>query len=199
MISKKDSKPLKIKFAVGVEKTNKVDMQYESNWHTCYGLIRDTITSLNFNYYGHEPLYDKVITLNAGSTTRAIDYDTLFIVDNMPTSVYESGDYSVRQIYPEYNGEIVIGLSKKQAVNIPKLYFEKNGKILYYQLNFDKDTLKAYVSNKSVLPFKEGDYVWTREPADNSVLKNRLRFVSRTKTGLDGNFKNFYELTFVKE
>lgn len=199
MISKKDSKPLKIKFPVGVEKTNKVDKQYESNWRTCYGLIRDTITGLSVNYYGNEALYDKVITVNAGSITRAINYDTLFIVDNMPTNVYENGDYSVKQIYPEYNGEIVIGLSKNKSVNIPKLYFENNGKILYYQLNFDKNTLKGYVSNKTILPFKEGDYVWTREPADSDVKNNRLKFVSRTKTGLDGKLKSFYELNFSKE
>lgn len=199
MISKKDSKPLKIKFAVGVEKTNKSDMQYENNWHTCYGLIRDTVTGLNVNVYGYESLYDKVLTVNAGSRTRAIDYNTLFIVDNIPTSVYEGGDYSVKQIYPEYNGEIVIGLEKKKSVNIPKLYFNNDGNILYYQLNFDKKTLKAYVSSKTILPFKEGDYVWTREPVDTSVSKNRLKFVSKSKTGLDKQFKNFYELTFVEE
>lgn len=199
MISKKDSKPLKIKFAVGVEKTNKSDMQYENNWYTCYGLIRDTVTGLNVNVYGYESLYDKVLTVNAGSRTRAIDYNTLFIVDNIPTSVYEGGDYSVKQIYPEYNGEIVIGLEKKKSVNIPKLYFNNAGNILYYQLNFDKKTLKAYVSSKTILPFKEGDYVWTREPVDTSVSKNRLKFVSKSKIGLDKQFKNFYELTFVEE
>lgn len=199
MISKRDSKPFKIKFAVGVEKTNKSDMQYENDWHTCYGLIRDTVNGVNVNYYGIEPMYDKVITVNAGSTTRSINYDTLFIVDNIPTRVYENGDYTIKQIYPEYNGEIVIGLSKKQAVDIPKLYFEHNGKILYYQLNFDKKTLKAYVSNKEILPFKEGDYVWTREPSDISVTNNRLKFISRAKTGIDSQFKNFYELSFEKE
>lgn len=195
MISKKDSRPLKIKFAVGVEKTNKSEMQYENDWHICYGLIRDTVTS-NVNVYGFESMYDKVVTLNAGALTRSINYDTLFIVDNIPTAVYEYGDYLVKQIYPEYNGEIVIGLSKKEAVNIPKLYFEKDGKILYCQLNFDKNTLKAYVSNKSFLPFNEGDYVWTREPADNNSEKNKLKLISKSKTGLDGQLKNFYELTF---
>ena len=200
MISKKDSKPFKIKFAVGIEKNTKSDdMLYLNDWHTCYGLIRDTITDLNVNLYGYEALYDKVITVNAGSKTRAINYDTLFIADNIPTSVYETGDYSVKRIYPEYNGEIIIGLTKKKDVNIPKLYFEDNGKILYCQMNFDKKTLKAYVPNKTFLPFKEGDYVWTREPVDNTVQKNRLKFISKTKTGLDKGYKNFYELTFIKE
>ena len=199
MISKRDSKPFKIKFAVGIEKTNKVDMQYENNWHTCYGLIRDTANGVNVNPYGFDAMYDKVITVNAGSNTRSINYNTLFIVDNIPTSVYGGGDYSVQQIYPEYNGEIVIGLTKKKDVDIPKLYFSHNGNILYYQINFDKNTLKAYISNKEILPFKEGDYVWTREPADISTVKNRLKLKSVSKTGLDSQFKNFNELIFVEE
>lgn len=199
MISKRDSKPFQIKFSVGIQKTNKVDMQYENDWHTCYGLVRDTVTGKNANYYGFESLYDKVITVNAGSITRMINYNTLIIVDNIPTSIYNGGDYSIKQIYPEYNGEIVIGLSKKEAVNIPKLYFESNGQILYYQLNFDKDTLKAYVLNKEYLPFKVGDYVWTREPSSSSVTEHRLKLTSISKVGFDKQFLPFNELIFVEE
>lgn len=199
MISKRDSKPLKVKFALGVEKTNKVDMQYEDEWHLCYGLVKDNVSGVNVDAYGYESIYDKVVTLNAGSTTRKIKYDTLFIVDNIPTSVFSSGDYSVEKIYPEYNGEIVIGLSKKEAVNIPKLYFDNNGRILYCQLNFDKNTLKAYVHKNENIPFSIGDYVWTREPLDNTATKHRLKLESISKTGFDSHFKNFYELTFVEE
>ena len=199
MISKRDSKPFKIKFAVGVEKTNKVDMQYENDWHTCYGLIRSIVSGPSVNYYGYDAMYDKIITLNAGGVTRKINYNTLFIVDNIPTSVYENGDYSVRQIHPEYNGEIVIGLVKNTSIDIPKLYFEQNGMILYCQLNFDKHSLKAYVSKNENVPFSVGDYVWTREPVDANEKKNRLKLESITKTGLDSQFKSFYELKFVKE
>lgn len=198
MISKRDSKPFQVKFSVGVEKTNKINVQYYEEWHTCWGIVRDTASKTN-HYYGYEAIYDKIITVNAGSITRLIDYDTLFCVDNIPTSVYKDGDYSAEQIYPEYNGEIVIGLKKKDAINIPKLYFEHNGKILYYQLNFDNKTKKAYIPIKSILPFKEGDYVWTREPADSSITSNRLLFQNKSKTGVDSQFKNFYELTFIEE
>jgi hypothetical protein len=198
MISKRDSKPFQVKFSVGVEKTNKINVQYYEEWHTCWGIVRDTASKAN-HYYGYEAIYDKIITVNAGSITRLIDYDTLFCVDNIPTSVYKGGDYSAEQIYPEYNGEIVIGLKKKDAINIPKLYFEHNGKILYYQLNFDNKTKKAYIPIKSILPFKEGDYVWTREPADSSITSNRLLFQNKSKTGVDSQFKNFYELTFIEE
>lgn len=198
MISKRDSKPFKVKFSVGIEKTNKVDMQYYNDLHICYGLIRDNISGKNNNYYGYEIAHDKVITVNAGSVTRLINNETLFFVDNFPTSVYENGDYTIDKVYPEYNGEIVLGLSKKEAINIPKLYFEYNGKILYYQLNFDKKTNKAYIPIKSILPFKEGQYVWTREPVDSSVTSNKLLFKSKSKIGFDDKFKSFYELVFVE-
>ena len=198
MISKRDSKPFQVKFPIGIEKTNKIDMQYQDEWHTCFGLIRDTINGPSNKPYGFDMMYDKVITVNAGSITRLIDENTLFVVDNVATEIFQNGNYSVERVYPEYNGEIVIGLSKKENINIPKLYFVNNGKILYYQLNYDSSTKKGYIPIKTLLPFNEGDYVWDREPADPSVTKHRLVLASKTKYGIDKQFKNFYELTFVE-
>lgn len=198
MISKKDSKPFQIKLHIGVEKTNKIDMQYENDWRVCFGTVRDTISDKNKNMYGYDIDFDKIITTNAGSNTRLITENTLVVIDDVATSVYESGNYSVTKVFPEYNGEIVIGLNMKQDVNIPKLYFAYNDKILYYQLNFDEETKKAYVPKKSVLPFKEGDYVWTREPVDSTETSYRLRFNSKTSFGVSKQIKNFYELTFVE-
>lgn len=199
MISKRDSKPFQVKFPIGVEKTTKVDMQYDDNWHVCFGIMRDNISGKNPNVYGYDVLYDKTITVNAGSITRLINENTLVIIDDVPTSVYETGNFSISKVYPEYNGEIVIGLNKKEDINIPKLYFESNGKILYYQLNFDSETKKAYIPIRAICPFKKGDYVWTREPADASVTRNRLKLKEVSKYGVDGHFKSFYELSFVEE
>ncbi len=198
MISKRDSKPFQIKFPIGIEKTNKLDMKYESDWHTCFGLVRETANGQRENPYGYNVLFDKLVTTNAGLLTRLIDEKTLFMVDDIPTSVFPNGNYSVERVFPEYNGEIVIGLTKKQDINIPKLYFSNAGKILYHQLNFDEETKKAYVPIKSIIPFKEGDYVWTREPINSEVVKNRLIFKSKEKFGVSSNMKNFYELTFVE-
>ena len=39
MISKIDSKPFKVKFPIGISKTNKIDMKYQDQWQTVYGLI----------------------------------------------------------------------------------------------------------------------------------------------------------------
>jgi hypothetical protein len=174
-------------------------MQYEDTWHTCFGLIRDTMNSISNNPYGYNVVYDKVITVNAGSITRLINEQTLFIVDEYPTSVFETGNYTVSMIYPEYNGEIVIGLTKKQDIDIPKLYFESNGKILYYQLNFDKDSKCAYIHKNTIIPFSVGDYVWTREPLDTSTTKNRYKLSEKVKFGVDKNVKNLYKLIFIKE
>lgn len=199
MISKRDSKPFKIKLPVGISKTNKIDMRYQDEWEDVFGLIGDSNGYIAKNMFGQESNIDKTIVVNASPVTRSINQNTCFLLDNMPTQVYEKGDYSFNSKLPEYNGEIVISLIKKQSIDIPKLYFSYNDEILYYQLNFDKNTLRGYIDANEVLPFTEGDYVWTREPADSSVTKNRLRFVSRARTGLDNHFQPFMELTFVEE
>ena len=197
MVSKKDSKPILIKFPIGTSKTTKVDMEYEDEWRLVYGLISEPTGVRINNPYGYDLNFDKVITLNAGEITRLIDYDTLILIDNMPTSIYANGDYSVQRVFPEYNGEIVIGLSKKESVNIPKLYYERNGKILYYQLNFDKNSLVAYAKKNQAIPFSESTYVWTREPADSSQTANRLKIVSvGDKVGFDDRYIPFTEIKF---
>ena len=199
MISKIDSKPFKIKFPIGISKTNKIDMKYQDEWQTVYGIVGDPNGAISKYVYGIDVPFDKVIVVNASSMTRAINENTLFIVDNIPTTTYENGDYSVTRVMPERNGEIVIAISKKESVDIPKLYFQNGDDVLYYQLNFDKKTLKAYVSVNEFLPFNEGDYVWTREPVDLTSTKHRLKLISKSKIGLSGNFKPFFELTFEKE
>jgi len=118
------------------------------------------------------------------------------MLDDMPTENYEYGDYDIARIYPEYNGEIRIGLNKRESIDLPKLYFDNNDGILYYQLNFDSTTKKAYVKSRQPLPFKIGDYVWTREPANNEVTSHLLTFTQMSKVGFDCHFQPFYELTF---
>lgn len=196
MFSKRDSKPFQIKFPIGIKKTNKSDMKYEESWHLMYGLISNPNGAIGNNLYGYEGDFDKIITVVATPLTRKINYDTLFILDNMPTINFQNGDYSPKYIYPEYNGEIIIGLVKKEAIDIPKLYFSSNLGILYYQINFDKNTLKAYIPFEQNLPFTKGDYVWTREPFDINETKNRLVVVSESKVGFDNCFTTFKELIF---
>ena len=78
MVSKKDSKPFLVKFPIGASKTTKVNMEYDENWEVVYGLISDPTGLRRFNEYGYDLNFDKVLTVNAGSVTRLIDYDTSF-------------------------------------------------------------------------------------------------------------------------
>ncbi len=197
MISKRDSKPFLIKFPIGVSKTTKTDMIYQDNWEIVYGLVSDPNGVYQSNVFGKDTNFDKVITVNAGSNTRRIAKNTIFLIDNMPTENYSKGEYSVKYIYPEYNGEIVIGLEKKQSINLPKLYFYvESGEPLYFQLNFDSKEKVAYIGANELLPIGLNDYVWEREPSSESEKEHKLRFVSKEKVGYTKNHKPFYKLRF---
>ena len=200
MIPKKDSKPFLVKFAIGVDDSNgNKKTIYEDNWTTVYGLISEPDGSNQKYVYGREFNFDKTIVVNATATTRRIKSNTEFLLENMPTDTFSGGDYTISRIFPEYNGERMIGLSKKESVNIPKLYFIYNDQILFYQLNFDKDTLTGYVNVNEVLPFSVGDYVWTRKPSSVDDTNNRLRLTQTTITGFDNQNRNFTQLTFVED
>lgn len=198
MISRKDSKPILVKFSTGVQDGSSREMLYEEDWNIVYCLISDPRGAIRRDKYGNDLQFDKVITMNAGSLTRRIAYDTLIMVDDMPTSNYKKGDYYVKYIFPEYNGEIVIGLVKEEAVKMPRLYFASNDKILYIQLNLDLNNMVAYVSNKLVLPFTGDDKVWTRRPEDAHSLEHAYTLESQNPTGFDDRYKPFTKLTFVE-
>ena len=200
MISKRDSKPFLIKFPIGVSKTKKTDMTYQHNWEVVYGLISDPNGIYQSNVFGKDMNFDKVITVNAGANTRRIAKNTIFLVDNMPTENYPKGEYSVKYVYPEYNGEIVLGLEKKQAINLPKLYFYvDSNEPLYFQLNFDTKEKVAYIGVNEILPIDLNDYVWEREPQSLSDSEHKLKLISKEKTGYSKNHKPFYKLTFEVE
>lgn len=200
MIPKKDSKPFLIKFAIGVDDSNdKKKTIYEDNWTTIYGLISEP-TGENVKYvYGREYQFDKTIIVNASPITRKIKNNTEFLIDNMPTEIFSDGDYNISKIFPEYNGEIIIGLTKKESINIPKLYFVYNNQIIFYQLNFDKLSLNAFIKSNENIPFNINDYVWTKKPTSKDDTNNRLIFKQSNKTGFDSRNKNFIELVFVKD
>jgi hypothetical protein len=197
MISKRDSKPFQIKFPIGVSKTTKTDMVYQDDWETVYGLVSDPNGVYNNNIYGKDYVFDKVVTVNAGSKTRAINKSTVILVDNMPTDNFLKGDYTVKYKFPECNGEIVIGLERRQAINLPKLYFfADEEKPLYFQLNFDKTQKVAYIDSNEILPIGINDFVWETQPENESDTKGKLKLVSKQIIGFTGNYKPFYKLIF---
>ena len=199
MVSKKDSKPILIKFPIGTSDDEAREKIYQSDWNLIYGLIRDPNGSNQKELYGEEPNFDRVITVNAGSITRAIDYDTVILIDEMPTEITAKGDYSVSYIFPEYNGEIVIGLNRKEAIKFPRLYFYNNGKLLYAQMNYDKDTLQAFIPKRQVVPFELNNYVWTREPSSEDDTSYRLSVSQINNVGFNDYYKPFKSILFVEE
>ena len=108
MISKRDSKPFCVKFAIGVLDSTKTNMVYEDDWQIVYGLRSDPSGSKTRYIYGNEEHFDEIVTVNASSMTRRIKDNTLVCLDNYPTTTFSGGDYYIKYIFPEYNGEIVI-------------------------------------------------------------------------------------------
>ena len=198
MISKRDSIPFKVKFPIGESDEDVKDMIYEDDWQTEYGLIK-TSGLFDKKIYGIDLDFDLVMVVNANPLTRRINKQCLFLVNDMPTNIFENGDYTPKHIFPEYNGEISIGLSKKEDIAIPRLYFAVGENILHIQINFDSETKKAYIPRTQTLPFKVGDYVWTRRPADSTQTEHRLKLTSTKVTGLSDNFIAFLELSFEAE
>lgn len=200
MISKRDSRPFLIKFPVGVSNgSSKRETVYEDSWRLVYGLISDPRGILRKEIYGDTLNFDKVVILNATDLSRMIDYDTILMIDEMPSSNFPKGDYYISYIYPEYNREIVIGLNKVNSVDMPKLYFAKNNSILYFQSNFDKTSLTAYLKKNQISPVQVGDYVWTREPATAESDKHRYIVNSVEKVGMDDYYKPFTRLVLISE
>lgn len=198
MISKRDSRPFLIKFPIGTIKDYKgTDTVYSDEWQTLYGLISDPRGVLRREIYGDELNFDKVLILNATENSRMIDYDTILMIDEMPTNIFPKGDYYISYIYPEYNREIVIGLNKTNSVDMPKLYFSRGNDILFFQTNFDKTNNVAYLKKNQTLPVAAGDYVWTREPADKNVTKHRYTVGSITKVGMDEYYKPFTRMELI--
>lgn len=197
MISKRDSKPFLVKFDVAVDENQNI--VYETSWNTVFGLISDPSGQVQKNEYGSEFNFDKTIIVNATSVTRRIKKNTLVLIDNMPTTTFAKGDYSVKYIYPEYNNEIVIGLEKIQGINIPKLYFIYDDQIVYYQLNFDKDYLVGYINKNETVAFSVGDYLWTKKPSRTDDTSNRIRLTQTTTAGHSDYYLNFTALTFVED
>lgn len=199
MVSKQDSKPILIKFPVGTSDDEAREKVYQDDWNIVYALIRNPSGSNQAYVYGQEQPFDKLIVVNAGSLTRMIDYDTAILIDEMPTEIVSKGDYSVSYIYPEYNGEIVIGLNKKEAIKFPRLYFYSNGNLLYSQMNFDKQTKQAFVNKRQTVPFEVNSYVWTREPSSEADTSYRLVVSQINPVGFNNFYKPFKSILFVEE
>lgn len=197
MISKKDSKPFLIKNPVGYLVGNTKNKTYGS-WNLLYGLISDPSGAYYAQKYGVESRFDRVITLNANEDSRSITKQTIFLLDDVPTSNNSKGNYVVEYVYPEYNREIVVGLRKIDGVDMPKIYFSDGEEIYSYQINFDKDSLIAYVGKNTILPFGDDFKYWSTRPTSANTENAQMHLLKIEEYGIDPNFKHYKKLTFTR-
>lgn len=191
----KNSFPILIKLSIG--KTTDITSQEHiyGDWKVVYINSQQT-GSLDKTNYGFVEDYDLVINLDSNSTTRQIDATTLFLINEMPTSNFELGNYEVAKIFPPANGLIKIGLVAKGSEKLPKIYYKHNDMVVSYQLNFDYKTLIGYIPVDKTIPFNNNSTIWKTEPVDTQQETNKLRLIAKSKTGVDKTDKRFYKLTF---
>lgn len=195
MISKKDSKPFLVKFVIANTTDSSPKPVYD-DWQVVSGLISDPNGLIVENTYGTQQEYDRILILNATDITRQIKDDTALLIDEYPTTLFPQGNYYIKRIFPEYNREIQIGLIKLDGVNIPQLYFEKDGRILTYQLNYTDDKKLGYIDTKRQVPFTNSTKIWTRRPTSLDSNAHRIVFKGSNSVGIDSCHKYFKKLVF---
>lgn len=140
------------------------------------GVIVDEPTGLNFEY-------DRAVIFNINDVTKYINAQTAIYVDEMPTSIFDSGDYIIERISPVQLNTFTVYLNKRQGIKLPKIYFENNGNIIETQFNYDKSTNIGYFPDNKQIPFDTSTKIWNRKVADVNSLSGKIRLVSMEKIG----------------
>lgn len=195
MVGRKNKIPISIRLRHGL------DQNYQPayiDWQTVFAKVIDTTGRNNYEEYGVEYDFDKVIKLEANDLSRQIDDFTLFCIDVMPYNNYLNyGEYIVKYKFPEKNGIITIGLERKNPISIPKLYYEKDNMIYSYDIDYNTQTKKGYISKGLYIPFDTTTTIWElQKPIDTTQTDNRIQLVSIQETGIDSSLTNFIQLNF---
>lgn len=196
---REDYYPLLVKYVISTTVGNSENANY-SDWNTIYALKENPTGYVERLSYGITFDYDKLIIVDASEKTRKIKSNSIFLINEFPTSNFENGNYYVTKLFPEYQGKIMIALKSANNYSLPRIYYFDSAKneIFAYQLNFDLKTLKGYVGKYEDLPFTSQSKIWYREPTDENDTEFMLSFVSQSNVGIVQNLKLFKELTFVK-
>lgn len=195
MARRGDKKPLLAKFTEGIS-TGSAEKAQLSEWTLVY-YIRDSLSgSFNKEVYGIEGDFDLIVMFENNVITKRISNNTIFLINEFPTSMNKEGNYVVSKIITHDDGEIVVGLSKRKGMGYKNIYYNNNGEVYSYQMNFDIDTLKGYVNKYSKVPFGVGDVVWFYEPESIEDTENRIQLNSITNIGIVDNLKLFTEYSF---
>lgn len=177
MLRKIDLQPILIKNVIA-NSTDDVPKPIYSDLFTVYGkvidkggIIVEETTGLNFEY-------DRAVIFNVNNLTKNINAQTAIYIDEIPTSVFENGDYTIERISPITLNTFTIYLNKKIGITLPKIYFEKNRQIVQIQFNYDKDKNIGYMPYNKQVPFNETTNIWNRKVNDINSLDGKIKLVS---------------------
>lgn len=195
MAVRKNKKPILAKFTQGIS-VGSAEKSSFTDWTLIY-YTRDSLSGgFNKEVYGIDEDFDLVIILQSNDITKQISENTVFLINEYPTSLNTEGNYVVKKILKHDNGEIAVGLEKLKSTQHKNIYYADSGKIYSIQMNYDKDTMNAYTSKYSVVPIETGSVVWLYEPDGIDDVENRLIVTSVTEVGIVDNYKVFKEYTF---
>ena len=191
-------RPFIVRFPIGNSTGRGSEPVYSDNFvlHCEKGSRNGTVEKRE---YGTVALYDKEILVKANELTRNIGADTVFFIDEMPTSNNKYGDYVFEGKSDEVLGNFLIYLSKSKKNSYPKIfYLHHNGSVVSYQLNYDKKANVAYVPYDRFVPFGTNSKIWTKEPADIEDNTNRIVLKSTEQCGFTDTSRSHKKLVFLK-
>lgn len=195
MAVRKNKKPILAKFTQGIS-VGSAEKSSFTDWTLIY-YTRDSLSGgFNKEVYGIDDDFDLVIILQSNDITKQISENTVFLINEYPTSLNAEGNYVVKKILKHDNGEIVVGLEKRKGTQHKNLYYAVSGQIYSVQVNYDKDTMKAYTNKYTVVPFETNSVIWLYEPDSVEDIENRIMVTSVTEVGIVDNYKVFNEYTF---
>lgn len=195
MAIRKNKKPLLAKFSTG-SSTGSAEHSHFSEWTTIY-YIRDSLSgSFNKEIYGIEGDFDLIVMFENNAITKQISDDTIFLRNEFPTSMNVEGNYEVDKIIAHDDGQIIVGLSKKKGMSLKDVYYERDGEVYSFAMNFDLNTMKGYVDKYKQVPFSVGDILWLYEPENAEDEENRIQLNEIRNVGIVDNLKIFTEYSF---
>lgn len=177
MLRKIDLQPILIKHLLG-STTDGTPKPLYGDLETVYGkvidkggIIVDEATGLNFEY-------DRAVIFNVNEQTKFINAHTAIYIDEMPTVVFDKGDYTIERISPIALNTFTVYLNKKNDIKLPKIYFAKDGKIYETQFNYDKTTNIGYMPYNKKIPFDNNSSIWNRKVNNIDSTVGKIRLVS---------------------
>lgn len=195
MAVRKNKKPLLVKFSEG-STTGSAEKSKLSDWTIIY-YTRDSLSGgFKKEVYGIDGNFDLVVIFENNNLTKRIAEDTLFLIGEYPTELNSQGNYIVKRIVHHDDGEIVVGLTHRTNLNYKNIYYNRDGVVYSYKINFDSATMKGYVNKYVNLPFGVGSILWLYEPIDISDTENRIVVNSIQTTGIVENLKIFNQISF---